>query len=185
MTKTWKNKIIGHGEEAPENLLAHPGNWRIHPQAQQAALEGVIGDIGFIRSVTVNQQTGHVIDGHLRVALAIRSGQKAIPVEYVDLTPAEEAEALATIDPLSALAATDSQKLDELLREVSSDNADVMAMLDNLAQKAGIVPEDGAAPVDLVPEQFMVLIECQNEQEQVALLQKLQSEGHQCRALIS
>src|SRR4030042_356185 len=37
-TTNWRNRIIGEGEEPPDQLLANPGNWRIHPQAQQAAL---------------------------------------------------------------------------------------------------------------------------------------------------
>ena len=41
----WVNKIIGHVDIPPSDLLAHPENWRIHPQYQQEALRGVIGDI--------------------------------------------------------------------------------------------------------------------------------------------
>lgn len=140
MSRDWINKIVGHGEEAPDQLLAHPLNFRVHPKAQQDALAGVIGDIGYIRSVLVNKRSGHVIDGHLRVALALRDGVPTIPVEYVDLSEAEEAEALATIDPLAAMATHDAAKLGELLREVSTDNADVMALLESLATDAGIVP---------------------------------------------
>lgn len=31
----WRNRIVGYGEEAPEQLLASPWNWRIHPGHQQ------------------------------------------------------------------------------------------------------------------------------------------------------
>src|SRR6266704_2927845 len=34
----WRNRIVGHGEEDPEQLLANPKNWRIHPKNQQDAL---------------------------------------------------------------------------------------------------------------------------------------------------
>ena len=30
----WRNRITGSGEEAPDQLLANPANWRIHPKAQ-------------------------------------------------------------------------------------------------------------------------------------------------------
>ena len=30
-TPTWRNRIVGTGEEAPDQLLANPANWRIHP----------------------------------------------------------------------------------------------------------------------------------------------------------
>jgi len=32
-TPTWRNRITGSGEEAPDQLLANPANWRIHPKA--------------------------------------------------------------------------------------------------------------------------------------------------------
>ena len=41
-TATWRNRIIGSGEEAPDQLLANPANWRIHPKAQQDALAGAL-----------------------------------------------------------------------------------------------------------------------------------------------
>lgn len=132
----WANKIVGHGEENPEQLLAHPYNFRVHPKNQQDALLGAIGDIGFLRSVTVNKTTGHILDGHLRVTLALRTGQTAIPVEYVELTEAEEAEALATIDPLAALATVDAAKLDALLQDVQTGDTALQMLLDDLALDA-------------------------------------------------
>ena len=87
----WRSRIIGEGEEAPDQLLAHPLNWRIHPGAQQAALEGVLDDVGWVQRVIVNKRTGHVLDGHLRIALAMRHGAPTVPVLYVDLDDREEA----------------------------------------------------------------------------------------------
>ncbi len=31
-TAPWRNRITGSGEEAPDQLLANPANWRIHPK---------------------------------------------------------------------------------------------------------------------------------------------------------
>lgn len=84
-TPRWRNRIVGHGEEDPTQLLAHPENWRIHPRYQQAVLEGVLDDVGWVQSVIVNRTTGHLIDGHLRVMLAMRREEGSIPVDYVVL----------------------------------------------------------------------------------------------------
>lgn len=149
---TWNNRIVGHGEEDPEQLLANPGNWRIHPRNQQEALAGAISDVGFIRSVTVNKTTGHVVDGHLRVTLALRNGEKSIPVEYVELNEAEEAEALLTLDPIAAMAASDRQKLEELMVQVQSDQQGIQQMLADLANQNGI--GDGPLPPMDAPEDF-------------------------------
>ena len=65
----WRNRITGHGQEAPDQLLANPRNWRVHPKAQQEALAAVLDQVGWVQDVIVNQRTGHVVDGHARIAL--------------------------------------------------------------------------------------------------------------------
>ena len=116
--KHWQNRIVAHGDEPPENLLANPQNWRVHPAFQQEAMAATLDAIGFVQSVVVNQTTGHVIDGHLRVALAISRDEPSVPVSYVRLSPDEERLALATFDPLASLAVGDTELLGELLRDV-------------------------------------------------------------------
>lgn len=136
----WRNRIVRHGEEEPDQLLANPANWRIHPKPQQDALAGVLDEVGWVQDVIVNQRTGHVVDGHLRVSLAITREEPTIPVVYVDLDEHEEKLVLATIDPLSAMAVTDAEQLAALLDDVSTGDAALQAMLDHLATEAGIVP---------------------------------------------
>ena len=114
----WKSRIVGHGREAPDQLLAHPQNWRIHPQFQQDALVGVLDDVGWVQNIIVNKRTGHVLDGHLRVQLALRHDEPKVPVIYVDLSTDEERAILATLDPIAALAGADKEKLGELLEDV-------------------------------------------------------------------
>lgn len=158
LTKPLVNRIVGHGEEAVDQMLANPLNFRLHPDNQQQALAGAIDDIGFIRSVTVNKRTGRVVDGHLRVTLAARSNVETLPVEYVDLDEAEEAQALLSLDPIAAMAASDKAKLDELMRSVQSDDERVQQMLAELAEREGLEygkaepAEDPGAQIDKAEE---------------------------------
>lgn len=156
MTATaWHNRIVGYGEERPDDLLANPKNWRVHPKHQQDALSGVLSEVGVVQNVLVNKVTNTLIDGHLRVTLAMRSGQPTIPVTYVELTEAEEALILATFDPISALAATDTALLEDLLRDVSTGEESVQQMLSDFAEQAGIVPpsdDDWADAFGAVPD---------------------------------
>jgi hypothetical protein len=41
-TPAWRNRITGTGEEAPDQLLANPTNWRIHPRGQQDAPQRIV-----------------------------------------------------------------------------------------------------------------------------------------------
>lgn len=134
----WRNRIIGYSEEDPEQLLASPYNWRVHGKAQQDALSGVLREIGLIQNVIVNKTTQHMVDGHLRVGLAISERQPTVPVTWVELTEAEEQLAIATLDPLSAMAAADREQLDSLLREIDTGEQAVQQLLADLAKSAGL-----------------------------------------------
>lgn len=128
----WKNRIVGSGLEDPEQLMANARNWRVHPRRQREALRGLIKDVGIVQEVIVNQRTGALVDGHLRVDLAMEEGQREIPVKYVDLSPEEEAEVLAALDPIGAMAVADAEKLDDLLRDVSTGEQGLQELLAEL-----------------------------------------------------
>ena len=128
----WKNRIVGLGEEDPEQLLANPSNFRRHPGAQRDALRGSLDTLGWSAAVLVNKRTGYVIDGHLRIEEALSRHEKTVPVLYVDLDPEEERLALAVLDPISAMAERDQERLDELLADLHVDDAGLQALLDSL-----------------------------------------------------
>lgn len=142
----WKNRIVGTGAEDPRKIVANPRNWRIHPMAQSKALEGVLGEIGWIAPVTINRTTGFCLDGHLRVALAVKNKAATVPVQYVELSEDEEAVALATLDPISALAEADVGVLTTLLQSVKTGDAAVQQMLADLLEEAQKAHPD---PLDL------------------------------------
>lgn len=133
--KNWKSRIIGQGEESPDQLLANPNNWRIHPKYQQDALEGSLDELGWIQQVIVNKTTGNVVDGHLRVTLALRNDEPKIPVLYVQLTEEEEKKALAILDPIAALAVTDLEKINNLLTDVQTSSS---ALQQLMAETSGV-----------------------------------------------
>jgi hypothetical protein len=192
---TWKNRIIGEGEEAPGQLLANPKNARRHPQAQQSALADVLDEVGIVQRVIVNQRTGYVVDGHARIALALRQGQPTIPVLYVDLDEREEALILATLDPISAMATYDAAALDELLRDVNTGSAALQEMLDGLATDAGLYglgqddgeadPLNGVDMSDRYKSQFGVVVVCETEDEQERVYADLQGQGYACRVVVT
>lgn len=142
----WRNRITGEGDEAPDQLLANPLNFRVHTGDQAAALAGAIGTLGWIQRVVVNQRTGHVIDGHLRVRQAMQRGEATVPVVYVDLDEQEERIALATLDPIAAMAGTDDALLAELLEGVEVEDAALAEFLAELNPNADDTGgEDGGA----------------------------------------
>lgn len=141
MSKTnqrWQNRIIGYDNVAPDQLLANPANFRVHPKKQQDALTGSLSELGWLQDIVVNRVTGHVLDGHLRVSLALRNGEPTVPVKYVALSESDEKLALAVFDPITYMAETDAAQLDALLQEINTGDAALQALLAELAQKAGL-----------------------------------------------
>lgn len=112
-TGHWDSRIVGHGDVGPDDVVFNPDNWRIHPRTQSDALEGVLGEVGIVDEVIVNRRSGHVLDGHLRLARAFARGQRW-PATFVDLSPDEERLVLATFHPIAAMAVTDFAKFGEL-----------------------------------------------------------------------
>ena len=82
----WRNRIVGSGEESPTALMPNPRNWRLHPPDQQRALAGQMNEVGWVAQVLVNRRTGRLVDGHLRVELALARNEPSVPVTYVDLS---------------------------------------------------------------------------------------------------
>lgn len=144
----WRNAIVRYADEAPESLLANPMNWRMHPKEQTSALVGSLSQVGWIAPVIVNETTQHVVDGHARIGEAIARGEATVPVAYVRLTEDQERLALATFDPIAAMAGTDQKMLDDLLAGITATDG----LTDLLGSLASEQPKDlHADDADLTP----------------------------------
>jgi len=148
-TQEWRNRIVRYADVPPDQLLANPANYRRHPKPQQDALSGVITEVGYLDPVLVQDGTDMVIDGHLRVELAIRANQPTIRVAYTDLSDDEAALILATHDPLTAMAYHDQEALDALLAAVATDDEAVRELLESLAGDATTITEGLTDPDDV------------------------------------
>jgi hypothetical protein len=131
----WRNRIVGHADVAPAELVPNPRNWRTHPQDQQQALAGALGEVGWVAEVLVNRTTGHVVDGHLRIELALARDEPTVPVTYVELSEDEERLVLASLDPLAAIATAEEAQLAALLAALEPADDALRALLDDLVRE--------------------------------------------------
>jgi hypothetical protein len=183
MKRSIRNRIVEHVVVRAGDLLPHPLNFRRHPETQRAALEDSLDELGDIRSLLgYRLPDGRIqlIDGHLRRDL---DPERRVTVEIVDLTEEEARQALLTMDPLAALAETEAAAVAQLTALVQSDSEALQAMWQALAQDAPVLPEPEDEPLPPPPEQFLILIECDSEPQQVALLERFQNEGLTVKAL--
>jgi hypothetical protein len=152
-TTSWRNRIVDHADIAPAELVPNPQNWRAHPDDQQKAVSGALAEIGWVAEVLVNRTTGHLVDGHLRVELALDRGESTVPVTYVELSEDEERLVLASLDPLAAMATAEREQLAALLASLEPADDALRALFDDLAREHGFdAGQAGLLDPDVVPE---------------------------------
>ena len=117
------------------SLLSHPDNWRVHPENQSNALQGLIDQVGIADAVLAYENKENklmLIDGHLRKDLL---GEEMIPVLVTDLDEQEAKLILATHDPITELANQNDETLKRLLSEIEdSENVNLNTLLNNLKE---------------------------------------------------
>ena len=131
-------------------LTPHPKNWRKHPEVQQDAIGGLLGEIGYADALLARELPDgslELIDGHLRAEITPNAD---VPVLVLDLDDQEAEKLLALHDPLARLAEADDDILADLLAHVETANTAVQAVLDQvLAQRKEVLIEPD--PVGLRP----------------------------------
>jgi hypothetical protein len=181
-----RNRIIAHVAVRAGDLVPHPNNWRRHPPDQRRALEDSLTELGDIRSLLgYRLPDGRIqlIDGHLRRDI---DPERLVTVELVDLSEEEAAKALLTLDPLAELAETDAQVVKVLTAGLQTESAALRRLWQGL-EKSDEPARRAVDQTDDKPlvERFLVLIECTDEAQQIALLQRFNGEGLRCRAIVS
>jgi len=151
VTNPFANRIVGYVVKPASELTANPANWRKHPAKQRAAVQASLRELGWIAAVIENTRSGLLIDGHERVMQALAKNE-SVPVLQVDLSPEEEALALATFDPITYMAETDAAALDALLRQVNTGEESLQALLAEMADNAGLDYGKAEAVEDVEPQ---------------------------------
>lgn len=185
MTSSIRNRIKEHRRVRAGDLVPHELNFRSHPELQRAALESLYHDIGFARSLLAYELPDgrlKLLDGHLRRDL---TPDMEVDVEVLDLTDAEARTLLLSLDPLAALAETQTQlrgRLLEMAPPASPELEAAWAAAEELSRKMKEPPSKG---IETIVEQFLVLVTCRDEKHQVELLRRFKAEALECKALLA
>ena len=180
---TARNRIKAHRRVRAGDLVPHEFNYRFHPDHQKRALQALYDEVGFARSLLAYELPDgrlKLIDGHLRQAL---DPDMEVEVEILDVNDDEARALLLSIDPLAALAESQEQLQQRLLELTPAVNPELRDLWERAAAQAiGPPPEPHGRERALGPQQFYVLITCQDEPHQVELLQRFLAEGLDCEA---
>ncbi len=127
-----RDRIVELRRVPARDLIPNSKNWRRHGRAQLAALRGVLGEIGYADALIARETPEGLVllDGHAR---AETTPDAIVPVLIVDLTDEEADTILLTLDPLAAMADRDRDSLAALLAIVTSEDAGVRRLLEQIA----------------------------------------------------
>lgn len=166
-------------------LRPNPRNWRTHPDKQRDALRGVLAEVGYADALLARELPDgslELIDGHLR---AETTPEAEVPVLVLDLDQAEADKLLSVLDPLAGMAATDRPALAALLADVETDSEAVRAMLDEMLEKNNPPETEPAAENDAcLDDSYQVVVQCDGEDQQRELYERLTAEGFSCKLLM-
>ena len=185
----YKLRIREHRKIRASELLVHPLNPRIHPDAQKAALSAILNEIGFARSLLAYETPEgklQLIDGHLRKELF---HDQEVMVEILDVNEQEANALLLSLDPLAALAQFDSPTLEALRKAASTQSETLQKLWDSIDSSTRKTKEELREAMQkkesILKEQFLVLVECESEAQQLILLDSLKKQQFRCKALLS
>src|SRR5260370_22149878 len=127
-------------------------NGRRDPKVQANALRGLLNEIGIADALLARELPDgrlQLIDGHLR---AETMPDEEVPVLLLNLNEAEADKLLLSLDPLAAMATADNQRLNDLLDTVRSDDPAVLALLDEIRAKEGLLLQELGDLADPEPQ---------------------------------
>jgi hypothetical protein len=185
MQEAIRNRIKEHRRVRAGDLVPHELNFRLHPDLQKAALQALYKEVGFARSLLAYEMSDgrlKLLDGHLRRDI---DPDMEVDVEILDVNDEEARTLLLSIDPLAALAETQAA-LHERLMEITPTTSEELqaawqAVVDSDLEK---MMSRKSPEIEMPREQFLVLVTCRDEQQQVELLERFGGEGLECRALV-
>jgi hypothetical protein len=121
-----------------------------------------------------------LLDGHLRREM---TPDMEVDVEVLDVTEEEARALLLSLDPLAALAETQTQLHDRLRELTPTESPELEALWQSAAESA--LAEQPPHTLGDLTDQWLILITCRDERQQIELLQRFQGEGLPCKALLS
>ena len=112
MTQKHRNRIVDYRVVPAAELILNARNYRTHPEAQKAAMEGVLEEVGWAGALIARETPAglEVIDGEMRTDM-----DEMVPVLVVDVTDEEADLLLSTMDPIGAMAIMAQEAYDELV----------------------------------------------------------------------
>ncbi len=168
-----------------EDLIPYARNSRTHSDAQVAQIAASVREFGWTNPVLVDGENG-IIAGHGRILAARKLGMDEVPcIELAGLSDTQRRAYIIADNKLALNAGWDDELLAIEFAELADAGFDNLLTGFSLDEIASIV--DDSEQEDTVPteqpyaETFNIVVECESEEEQERIFNRLDSEGYKCR----
>jgi len=168
-----------------EDLIPYARNSRTHSDAQVAQIAASVREFGWTNPVLVDGENG-IIAGHGRVLAARKLGMEEVPcIELAGLSDTQRRAYIIADNKLALNSGWDNELLAIEFAEIAELGFDLELTGFSLDEIASIF--DDSEQEDTVPteqpyaEKFNIVVECESEEEQERIFNRLDSEGYKCR----
>jgi ParB-like chromosome segregation protein Spo0J len=184
-----------------ESLTPDAANVRRRGERAKKSLAASLKQFGPARSIVLDgKDIVRAGNGTLEAAQAAGCTEvlkvRAKPGQLVavvrdDWSPSEATGYAIADNQLATLAEWNEEGLSEQLESLQSEGFDLDAIGFTEAEIGDLIGGDepdldpAEGQEEILPEGWMIVVECKTEQEQVALLERFQQEGLSCRAFVS
>jgi len=88
---------------SPRKIAAHDMNWKTHPSLQREAYSEFLVEVGWAGALLFNENTGRLLDGHLRLQDALERNLDQLPVLVINVDEDTERKMLALLDKIGSM----------------------------------------------------------------------------------
>ena len=162
-----------------EKLIPNPKNNNVHPKKQIERLSKIIDFQGQRAPIVVSNRSGFIIKGHGRLEAIKLLGWTKCAVDYQDYE--SEAQEYADMIADNQIATWAEFNTNMVLDEIPKLDIDTDML--GMIEVPEIKEKEQKDLSDSLKEEFEVVIECNNEEEQEQTFVKLNEMGYKCRLL--
>lgn len=161
-------------------LLQNPDNNNQHPPEQIDRLAKIINFAGQRSPIVISKRSGFIVKGHARLHAIAKLGWDKAAVDYQDYnTEAEEYQDMTADNEIARWAEFNKVKFLDKAKTLDLGDLDLLGLknADELLK-----PKEKEITVEDKIE-FLIVINCKDEEQQHSLYEQLQSEGVECRII--
>lgn len=169
-----------------KDLIPYVRNSRTHSEEQVIQIAASIKEFGFTNPILVDGENG-IIAGHGRIMAARKLGLDVVPtIELSHLSEAQKKAYIIADNKLALNAGWDDEMLRLEFEELGDLDFDLELTGFDLLEMTNIFDDEATAEEQDLKEEnysesFSIIIECESEENQKNIFNKLDTEGYKCR----